>query len=244
MINNSISLLHEICEKYPNKLDKATAFVWVHYKINEGGICESKDINQYFEQLNLSKYNVTYLKKDLSKSRNVISGGKPNTYKPSRDYILKMETDFNHLLIKSEEIESFDSIIPQSLYKDTRGYIINLSNQINASYENNIFDGCAVLMRRLLEILLIHSYETVGKIHIIQENEGYKNLSFIINDVLQNKNLSISKDIQTVLDKFRMLGNLSAHRIQYNAKKTYIDEIKMLYRVAIEELLYLSQIKK
>lgn len=240
-----VYLLDELYKKYSdkNKVEIATAFVWYHHKL-QGEPSNSTIINEYFEKSHLSKYNATYLKSDLKKSKNVISTGKNGFFKPSKDYLLRLDAEFSHLFKKSEDIISCDSIIPESLYKDTRGYIVSLSNQINASYENNIFDGCAVLMRRLLEILLIHSYEAVDKINIIQENEGYKNLSFIINDVLQNKSLSMSKDIQTVLDKFRMLGNLSAHRIQYNAKKLYIDEIKMQYRVAIEELLYLSQIKK
>ena len=91
---------------------------------------------------------------------------------------------------------------------------------------------------------MIHTYETTNNISKIQEGDGYKNLSFIINDILQNKRFSLSKEVLSVLDKFRMLGNLSAHKIQYNAKKIYIDEIKILYRVTIEELLYLSEIKK
>ena len=51
------------------------------------------------------------------------------------------------------------------------------------------------------------------------------------------------KQLYIKFDRFRMLGNLSAHKIQYNAKKAYIDEVITLYRVAIEELLYISKIK-
>lgn len=60
--------------------------------------------------------------------------------------------------------------------------------------------------------------------------------------ILYNINV-LSKEVLSVLDRFRMLGNLSAHKIQYNAKKAYIDEVITLYRVAIEELLYISKIK-
>ena len=135
--------------------------------------------------------------------------------------------------------------IPKILYEETRGYIECLCKQINASYEYNIYDGCAILMRRLLEILLIHSYEAIGKIGLIQEASGeYKGLSYIINYTLSNKPFSLAKESQELLDTFRQLGNFSAHKIQYNAKRKYIDDVKVVYRLTMEELLYISKMKK
>jgi hypothetical protein len=241
MINNSLSLIHCICEKFSAKKDIAAAFVWLHYRLNEGQECSTQKINSYFEQANLSKYNVTYLKEDLKKHRNILSvkGG----YKPTRTLLLELDAEFNHFFLKTEDVICEGLILPASLYEHTRGYIETLGKQINASYEHNIYDGCSVLMRRLLEILLIHSYEATGNITVIQDGDGYKNLSVIINDIMQHKRFSLSKEVLSVLDRFRMLGNLSAHKIQYNAKKVYIDEVITLYRVAIEELLYISKIK-
>lgn len=242
MVDNIPILLHEICERYSNKKDIAIAFVWLHFKVkNESS--NIKSINQYFAECNLPKYNVTYLKQELQKSKAVVSIGK-GCYKPSRESILRLDTEFCNLLKKSEEVVSCNSIIPESLYDGTRGYIINLAKQINASYENNIFDGCAVLMRRLLEILLIHSYEATSNIHEIKDADSFKNLNYIINCTLSKKPFTLSKEVQSSLDTFRELGNLSAHKIQYNAKKQYIDDVKNIYRLAIEELLYTSQIKK
>ena len=57
------------------------------------------------------------------------------------------------------------------------------------------------------------------KYQVIQDGDGYKNLSVIINDIIQHKRFSLSKEVLSVLDRFRMLGNLSAHKIQYNAKR-------------------------
>ncbi|MBO1691328.1 DUF4145 domain-containing protein [Bacteroides uniformis] len=224
------------------KKDVAAAFVWLHYRLEEGQECSTQKINSYFEQANLPKYNVTYLKEDLRKHRNILSI-KGGGYKPTRTLLLELDAEFNQFLLKTEEVVCEGLILPTSLYENTRGYIETLGKQINASYEHNIYDGCSVLMRRLLEILLIHSYEATGNITVIQDGDGYKNLSVIINDIIQHKRFSLSKEVLSVLDRFRMLGNLSAHKIQYNAKKAYIDEVITLYRVAIEELLYISKIK-
>ena len=67
---------------------------------------------------------------------------------------------------------------------------------------------------------------------------------YIINYTLSNKPFSLAKESQELLDTFRQLGNFSAHKIQYNAKRKYIDDVKVVYRLTMEELLYISKMKK
>lgn len=244
-MNNLDILANEISKENLSKIEIATIFIWYYFKfVSQDGI-ELKKINLYFEDCHFSKYNPTYLKNDLRKSKDIIAGKIPGTYKPNRALIATLDKKYKILFEKSEEIISLDAIIPETLYQGTRGYIELLSKQINASYESNIFDGCAVLMRRLLEILLIHSYDKIGKLNEIQDSsDGYRNLSYIINYTISNKAISISKEVQEVLDEFRQLGNFSAHKIQYNCKRRDIDNVRLKYRLAIEELLYCAGIKK
>lgn len=236
-------IIQLLIKENPPKKNYATTFIWYHFITTNSDITLS-EINEYFIENALPKYNPTYLKNDLRSSKNITKGIRPNSYKPVRKYIDELGEKYDFALVKSEEIISDDSILPETLITSTRGYIESLGKQINSSYNNNIFDGCAVLMRRLLEILLIHSYEDAGKIALIVENDGIKNLSYIINYTISNKPFKLSKDSNETLDDFRQLGNFSAHRIQYNAKRKDIDNIKLKYRMTIEELLYASGIKK
>jgi len=233
----------EILNQKFTKLEIANSFIWFHYILYAEEITITK-INEYFIENNLSKYNPTYLKNDLRKSKNITVGLKQNTYKPQRKFLDEMLIKYPFVQTKNEEIHTDDYIIPNSLVENTRGYIENLTKQINASYNNNIFDGCAILMRRLLEILLIHSYEANNKINEISESEGYKNLSYIINYTISTKPFKLSKEVLEILDDFRQIGNFSAHKIQYNSKRKDIDNVKLKYRLTIEELLYTSNIKK
>ncbi len=41
-----------------------------------------------------------------------------------------------------------------------------------------------------------------------------------------------------------IFGNYAAHRIEYNTTKKDLDEIKVKYRVILEELYYKSGLKK
>ena len=225
------------------KIDIATAYVWYHFNINESEI-SLQEINEYFVDNALPKYNQTYLKEDLRKNKNVTKGNSLNTYKPVRKYQDDMESLYPFVVTKSEEVVTDDSILPDSLLQNTRGYIENIGKQINASYNNNVFDGCAVLMRRLLEILLIHSYDECNKLNEISEGDGYRNLSYIINYTMSNKPFKLSKEALETLDDFRQVGNFAAHKIQYNTKRKDIDNIRLKYRMTIEELLYAGKIRK
>ena len=50
-------------------------------------------------------------------------------------------------------------VLPHAIVKGTRGYIERVVFQINGCYEKGWFDGCAVMMRRLIETLIIECFE-------------------------------------------------------------------------------------
>ena len=94
------------------------------------------------------------------------------------------------------------------------------------------------MLRRILEILLIKSYEELGIEKSIKDSNGnYFLLEKICNDAKTNATLNLSR-IKNRLDILRNIGNYAAHRITYNTTKKDIDEIKIDLRVMLEELLY------
>lgn len=242
-MNKLKNLTQLLIQNKVSKIDIATAYIWYHWNI-KGLDISLQEINNYFVDNALPKYNQTYLKEDLRKNKNITRGAVLNTYKPVRKYEDDMELLYPFVVTKSEEIVTDDSILADSLLHNTRGYIENIGKQINSSYNNNVFDGCAVLMRRLLEILLIHSYDESNRLADISDGDGYRNLSYIINFTISNKPFKLSKESLETLDDFRQVGNFAAHRIQYNTKRKDIDNIRLKYRMAIEELLYSAKIKK
>jgi len=201
------------------------------------------DLLEYFDVLHFSKPNVYRLKKNIQASRAFVNGKSKSTYKLHAKFISQLDSELIDFKVKSEEIITDDTIIPESLYKGTRGYIESLAMQINAAFEYNIFDGCAVLMRRLLEILLIHSYENLSIDSDIKDSNGnYKMLNLIVVNAKSNTTLSLSRNTKETIEIFRTIGNFSAHKIFYNAKRKDISSISKEYRAVIEELLYKSGI--
>lgn len=203
------------------------------------------DICSWLETLALPKPNTSRLKSKILLSKSFIKGKAKDSFKLHRRIKIDLEKQYPQTNQDNEEIETVDSILPKPLYENTRGYIESLSKQINASYENCIFDGCAVLMRRLLEILLILTHEAHSIEEQIKDKQGdYQNLVSIINNSISSKTLNLSRNTKESLDHFRKVGNLSAHKIYYNAKKKDIRDIATDFRATIEELLYKSRIIK
>jgi hypothetical protein len=188
--------------------------------------------------------NKSRLKLHIRKSKNIIKGIKTDTYKLNHRRLTELEVTYGLQKEENEEIEPVDSIFPRDIFGVKRNYIQQLGKQINATYENNIFDGCAVLMRRLFEIMLIHTFEKIGSDTEIKNSDGsFKMLSDIVTIAKNKKELALSRNTKESLDQFRDIGNFAAHKIYYNTRKSDIDGIKINYRACIEELLYKSGIR-
>lgn len=227
-----------------NEVDKCVYIGYYLMVKKEAVEFSLEELLSCFDSLHFSKPNVSRLKGKLKASKAIISGKTKAAYKLHSKTIKSLDEEMPDLREKSEEIISDDDILPEILFSGTRGYLISLSKQINASYENNIFDGCAVLMRRLIEILLIHSYENLGIDSEIKDSDGnYKMLNHIVNNAKANKTLALSRNTKESIESYRSLGNFSAHKVFYNAKRKDIDLVKKEFRASVEELMYKSGIK-
>ncbi len=160
-------------------------------------------------------------------------------FRLSLKFINKLDACFPTITEKSQEVVDDGTILPPADYEKTRGYIEKIAKQINAAYEHNIFDGCAVLMRRLVEILLILSYQHLGIDSAIRDPQGnYLLLDGIISDAKNNGTLNLSRNGKASAETFRKLGNFSAHKIEYTCKREYIKDEIANFRALVDELLH------
>ncbi len=138
-----------------------------------------------------------------------------------------------------EEIDEPEvELLEMNIFYGHTNYLNKLVLQANKCYEEKCYDACATMLRRILEILLIKSYEELGIEKSIKDSNGnYFLLEKICNDAKTNATLNLSR-IKNRLDILRNIGNYAAHRITYNTTKKDIDEIKIDLRVMLEELLY------
>ena len=119
-----------------------------------------------------------------------------------------------------------------------RGYLMSVGNQMNGCFAQGWYDGCAVMMRRLLEITIIEAFERNGIAEKIQDAKGdYRHLSDLIGRALSEPTLRLSRNARKYLPQLRDVGHLSAHGRTYHARREDIERIQFGCRVVIEEFL-------
>ncbi|TET73858.1 MAG: hypothetical protein E3J56_03460 [Candidatus Aminicenantes bacterium] len=138
-------------------------------------------------------------------------------------------------------------MLPYTLFENTRGYLEKINHQINSCYRDACYDACAVMIRRLIEVLIIEVFNHRGMAQKIQNPDGdFLYLEGLINKILAETSLGLRKNTKKALRKkeFKSIGDQSAHGWNYNAYRTYIDDIKTELREVSENLLYLANLKK
>lgn len=228
-----------------SEVNKATHLAYYFLKAENVEEFTATQAAVWFDELNLSSPNKSRLTSSLKGSRDTIRGKGQGSFKLQSAFLKLMDAAVPQLLERSQEITDLGTILPSALYKGTRGYLEQLAAQINVTYEHNAFDGCAVLMRRLTEVLLILAYEHLGiGASIKDSNDNYLLLEGICNDAKRNSTLSLSRNSKTAIEVFRQLGNFSAHKITYTCKREYIQQEIMGFRALADELLHKAGILK
>jgi hypothetical protein len=135
-------------------------------------------------------------------------------------------------------------ILPFAMVRDTRGYIAKVANQINGCYEKGWFDGCAVMMRRMIETLIIECFEKHQIDHKIKDSKGdFFYLADLIDKTLQEPSWNLGRNIKQALPRLKSVGDKSAHSRRYNAHREDIDKLSGDFRDVCQELLVLAGLK-
>ena len=205
-----------------------------------------KDVAGWLEGLGFAVPNTSRLGANLRASRDTLKGRTDGSFRLRHTCVERLATKFPNIGERPQEVVDDGTILPHVLYKNTgRGFIEKLAAQINVTYEQNAFDACAVMMRRLTEVLLIISYEHLGITAEIKDpSDNYLLLEGICTNAKANTKLGLSRNGKTSIETFRQLGNFSAHKITYTCKREYIQQEIMAFRALVDELLHKSGLLK
>ena len=166
---------------------------------------------------------------------------------------LQIAKDFKSDLLsvnRPPEVVTFEhgvQIIPLNLFNNTRDFLMKVAIQVNQTYEHACYDSCAVMIRRMLEMLIILTYEHHQIENAIKDNGcHYLMLSGLLPLYTNQKEWTLSRTTKNHLPQIKDLGDFSAHRLHYNAQRGDIDKIldKLHLRAIIEEMLYKAGLKK
>lgn len=223
-----------------SEVERAKLICYYHFKENRVTTFSMQLITNWMEECNFSKPNTSRLKENLIKGKKkafLASKTGKNVIEFVPAVLQGLDRDFGSFWADTITIESNSELIEEAKFCGKRNFLDRLIQQINFTYGNNCYDACAVLMRRLFEVLLVLTYQNKGIEGDITNADGsYKMLEGIVKNAVQNKALGVPLRIAKNFDAFREVGNNSAHSITYTAGKQDIDTISRNYRVMLEEL--------
>lgn len=136
-------------------------------------------------------------------------------------------------------------LFPLELVRETRGYIERIAEQACGCYDQGWYDAAAVMVRRLLEILIIESFESHKLTTKIKKpDDTFFFLQDLVTETLKETSWTIGRNVRKALPNLKDIGNQSAHGRRYIARKTDLDNVKRDLRLTIEELVILSKLRK
>ncbi len=221
-------------------LDRALALLWWVGRENASNGLSARDICETLERNGHPKQNIFRLNSSLVSDRRT---AKADADKWRLHPRAKKELDekFADIAGSNPEPPATDSVLPREIFESTRGYIERIVYQLNASYDQTLFDCCAVMCRRILETLLIEVYESVGRAHNVKDQDGHFFMfARLLTYFEKDPQFHPSRNALKGLKDFKALGDLSAHNRRFNARRDDIDRVRDGLRIAAEELLNLA----
>ena len=220
------------------QIDQASLLLYFAYKEGNVTVFTRKLIESYFSDAGHAKQiNISRIVKGLVDAeyiRTIV--GQKGSFELVPIHLQRMAKQYDRLWLGLEYIASDSEVINENRYCGKRDAITKLIKQINCCYAQHCFDACLVLMRRLFEVLLILAYQHHGIEDEIKDDSGnFRMLEAVVGNAKNNKTLKLSRNKQHY-DRFRNLGNYSAHNLYYVATVKEIDEIKDDYKAMMDEL--------
>lgn len=232
--------LRQVDKEDLTTLERARALLWWVGREDPTRGLTAREVCDVLERNGHAKQNISRLQWRLGSDRATAKGGR-DAWRLHPRGRKQLDQDYSNLLAVRTPIPATDSMLPRELFHSTRGYIEKVVFQLNASYDQGLFDCCSVMCRRLLETLLIEVYESAARAGEIKDSDGHFFMFAGLLDVFEKDGtLHPSRNAIKGLRDFKVLGDLSAHNRRFNARRDDIDRVRDGLRVAAEELLNLA----
>ncbi|MFN0301170.1 MAG: hypothetical protein ACKVQU_12565 [Burkholderiales bacterium] len=231
--------LHALHDRGQGVYEQAIGLLWWMGSEDPTKGLTAREICSDLEATGLPTQNVSRLNTRLAEDRRTSKAGSNGAWRLHPRARGELDQEYQHLS-KAKPPTNSGSLIPAALVS-ARGYLEKVVLQLNASYDAQLFDCCAVMCRRTLETLIIEVYEHAGRAADIKGGDGQ---FFMLNGLAtyfeQDKHFSPSRNALQGLRDFKKLGDLSAHNRRFNARKDDIDRVRDGLRVAVEELAHIA----
>jgi len=155
------------------------------------------------------------------------------------------------MLVKTEIEPALKSIrqqeaeyIPIEIVDGSRGYVVNVTRQINRCFQGECYDAGAVMIRRLLETLIIEVFEKKGLANNIKDQSGnYLMFADLVNRLINTVETPVGKTTRKELPIIAVVLNNCAHSRSFNISKAQLVQYQAFIVITIQELMILWDIR-
>ena len=223
-------------------LDRAVALLW-HTGMREPTVgMTAREIASTLHAAGYPEQNASRLEAQLRADRRTVRA-RPNGWRITPQTRVQLDAEFQ-FATSPRPLVHRDSVIPRDVVAGTRGYIERVVEQINKSFDGELYDCTAVMCRRLLETLIIEVYESQGRASDIKGPDGnFFMLAGLLDRLEKDASIHLSRNGLAGLKAFKTLGDLSAHNRRFNARRPDIERVRDGLRVSVEELTHIASFK-
>lgn len=240
-MNDASNFVHALSsESNLTELDLVLRAAWYLRTTTDQTSISAEDAVGFLKKWSLRpNINITRLKQKLRRSPDVSFQGTGGLHLPAKTITTLNKKYLQLLEAPPPKVEN--TLLEADSFHSSRHYVIELVRQINGSYQFQLFDCCAVMMRRLAEVLIIDAYTFRSADDLIRDGDGnIKMMNGLLNEIRSGRTFKLSRNAPKFLEDLKLLGDTAAHSRNYITKKRDIDEFSLKFRMLIEELINLS----
>ena len=190
--------LDEFCHKIEaldlTIVEKSLALLWFHDEESQGAEMTAGEMSRLIHRSGLGNPHSTKLTESLKSTGMLLCRGSRFSLKAlSRAKIRERLTPIFEAT--QPKVNQELGYLSEQVWLNTRNYIEKIAAQINGCFQFGFYDAASVLVRRLVETLIIESYETLKRESEIKDGNGnYFMLNELINRTVGQVPLGLGRD--------------------------------------------------
>jgi len=241
--------LDDFCEIVKNlkksNAEKALTVLW-YFDRTQHEICKTAgQLTRVLGDHHVGTPNQTMLAGAIRKTKLANEGKNGFSLKPGSRKVIRdwLPDDLDGVQPAMDHASGY---LPEAVWRNTRGYIEEVSRELNGCFRHAYYNAAAVMLRRLLETLIIEAYERLGREAEIKDRGGsYLMLGELAERACGengHKGLSLGRDSKKALKEARNLGNWSAHARRFLAHASDLTKFQDGMRLLVQELIQIADL--
>jgi len=232
--SRSLALLEQ------RQVDAAVGVLWYFDRSEPDIAIDVSDLAHLMHELGLTgSARPGRLCESLTKHTATVRGPRPGSFRLRARARAALDSELASLTRKGAKPAGDSLVVLREV--EFRPAFRAIGTQINGCFEAGWYDAAAVLLRRLVEGLLITSFEKHGAAPRIRSGGDYVDMDRIVNIAISGDVFRLSRDSKKSVKSVKTLGDRAAHHPYATTHRDDIADSRADIRAMITELAALAR---